>query len=83
MSRPERVTMTIRDKDQLPWPADPQREAGTLTGLRAEFPDMRITTSYYGTGRAWVARGKTGRPWLVLSDDLAWFRAKLRADGSC
>lgn len=67
----------IRD-DDLPWPADPQREAAALTALRAEFPTVCITTSYYGTGRAWLARGPNGRPWLVISDDLSWFRAALR-----
>lgn len=75
--------MTMQDEDHLPWPADPRREAATLTGLRAEFPDMRITTSYYGTGRAWVARGKNGRPWLVLSDNLTWFRTALRDSMGC
>jgi hypothetical protein len=70
--------MTMRDSDPLPWPADPQREAAALTGLRAEFPGMDIASSYYGTGRAWLARGANGRPWLVMSDDLARFRAMLQ-----
>jgi hypothetical protein len=72
------MTMPIPDQDQPPWPVDPQREAAALIALRAEFPTLRITTSYYGTGRAWLARGPNGRPWLVISDDLAWFRAALR-----
>jgi hypothetical protein len=75
--------MTMTDHDQLPWPVDPQREAATLDSLRAEFPAMRITSSYYGTGRAWLARGANGRPWLVISDDLVWFRARLRDSGPC
>jgi hypothetical protein len=72
--------MTMPDSDPLPWPADPQREAAALTGLRAEFPGMDIASSYYGTGRAWLARGENGRPWLVMSDDLARFRAMLQGD---
>jgi len=39
---------------------------------------MDIASSYYGTGRAWLARGENGRPWLVMSDDLARFRAMLQ-----
>jgi hypothetical protein len=75
--------MTMRDDHQLPWPADPQREAAALVGLRAEFPGMDITASYYGIGRAWLARGANGRPWLVMSDDLARFRAMLQGYGPC
>lgn len=78
------MTMPIPDDDQPPWPADPSREAAALTSLRAEFPAMRITTSYYGTGRAWLARGPNGNnPWLVISDNPARFRAMLRGDGPC
>ena len=70
--------ITMPDSDPLPWPAGPQREAVALSGLRAEFPGMDIASSYYGTGRAWLARGANGRPWLVMSDDLARFRAMLQ-----
>jgi hypothetical protein len=39
---------------------------------------MTITTDFYGHTRVWVARGEDGRhPWLVLSSDLARFRAAL------
>lgn len=70
--------MMMPINDDLPWPADPPREAAALDGLRAEFPAMRITTSYYGYGRAWEARGPDGRPWLVISDNLTRFRELLR-----
>ena len=66
-----------------PGPADPEREAAALDGLCAEFPGMDITASYYGIGRAWLARGEKGQPWLVMSDDLARFRAMLQSYGSC
>lgn len=44
---------------------------------------MNIASSYHGTGRAWLARGENGRPWLVMSDDLARFRAMLQGYGPC
>jgi hypothetical protein len=72
------MILPIRDDDELPWPADPEREAATLTDLRAEFSGMHITADFFGTGRAWVAQGNNGHPWLVMSDDLARFRAALR-----
>lgn len=71
------MTMQTRD-DDLPWPADPQREAAVLGTLRAEFPALAITAHYLGHTRAWEARGQGGRPWLVMSDNLGWFRAALR-----
>jgi hypothetical protein len=77
------MMMPIPDHDQPPWPADPQREAVVLMGLRGEFPTMKITTSYYGTGRAWLGRGIDGHPWLVISDNLARFRAALRGYWPC
>ena len=76
------MMMQIRD-DDLPWPADPQREAATLDSLRAEFPALRITTSYYGTGRAWLGRGIDGHPWLGVSGNLARFGAMMRGYWPC
>jgi len=80
------IMKAIQDEDEgLPWPADPDREATTLTGLRAEFPGLHITSDFYGHFRAWVARGENGHPWLVMSTDLGRFRRALRpadpADG--
>lgn len=49
-----------------------------LGTLRAEFPALAITAHYLGHTRAWEARGQGGRPWLVMSDNLGWFRAALR-----
>ena len=74
------MMMPIRD-DDLPWPADPEREAAALTGLRAEFPSMHITIDFYGHTRAWVAHGQNGHPWLVMSNDLSRFRAAVRDAG--
>jgi hypothetical protein len=71
------MMMTLRD-DDLPWPADPDREAATLVSLQAEFPAFTITNSFYGHTRAWVAQGHNGHPWLVMSNDLRRFRAALR-----
>lgn len=50
----------------------------TLRRLRAEHPQLTITAELCGLTRVWVARGGDGhRPWLVLSSDLARFRAAL------
>ncbi len=74
--------MAIQHSDEeLPWPADPDREAATLTRLRAEFPGLHITSDFYGHFRAWVARGENGHPWLVMSTDLGRFRRALRLGG--
>lgn len=50
----------------------------TLRELRAEFPDLHISTDFYGRFRAWVARGQNGQPWLVMSTDTERFRRALR-----
>lgn len=50
----------------------------TLRELRSEFPDLHISTDFYGRYRAWVARGQHGHPWLVMSTDTERFRAALR-----
>lgn len=54
------------------------QDEALLAGLRGEFPDLHITSSFYGPARVWEARGPGGRPWLVASDDADRFRAALR-----
>ena len=49
----------------------------TLRELRAEFPDLHINAGFCGPYRAWVARGRSGHPWLVLSTDIERFRVAL------
>jgi hypothetical protein len=50
----------------------------TLRRLQAEYPQLTITAEFCGRTRVWVARGGDGHhPWLVLSSDLARFRAAL------
>jgi len=50
----------------------------TLRRLQADYPQLTITTDIYGRTQVWVARGADGHhPWLVLSSDLARFRAAL------
>jgi len=50
----------------------------TLRRLRADYPQMTITTGFCGRTRVWMARGENGQhPWLVLSSDLGRFRAAL------
>lgn len=51
-------------------------DAETLRELRAEYPQLVITTELYWGVRVWVARGD-GHPWLVLSSNLDRFRAAL------
>ncbi|HUZ39289.1 MAG TPA: hypothetical protein VMV17_23445 [Streptosporangiaceae bacterium] len=53
------------------------RDAVTLTRLRAEHPHLAISIEHYGGARAWVARGREGSPWVIISDDLDRFRAAL------
>jgi hypothetical protein len=50
----------------------------TLGELRPEFPDLHINADFCGPYRAWVARGRSGHPWLVLSADSERFRVALR-----
>jgi len=55
----------------------------TLWRLQADYPQMTITTDFYGHTRVWVARGADGQhPWLVLSSDLGRFRAALGQPGA-
>ncbi len=55
-----------------------EQPALTLRRLQADYPQMTITTDFYGHTRVWVARGEDGQhPWLVLSSDLARFKAAL------
>jgi hypothetical protein len=59
-------------------PVSEHQPALTLRRLQVDFPQMTITTDFYGQTRVWVARGEDGHhPWLVLSSDLARFRAAL------
>ena len=57
---------------------DSERDDVTLRELRAEFPELHISTDFYGRFRAWVARGQNGHPWLVMSTDADRFRRALR-----
>ena len=63
--------MTALERD---WPL-------TLRRLQADYPGMDISTEHYGLGRVWVARGKDGHPWVVLSSDLDRFLRGLDVAG--
>ena len=68
--------MTSTSGDQ-PQTISAERDAATLAELRAEYPDLTIGIESAHGSRVWVAQGKNGRPWLVLSSDLGRFRAAL------
>jgi hypothetical protein len=49
-----------------------------LRTLEADHPDLHFwTDTLWEDTRVWFAQGRNGRPWLVMSDDLARFRAWL------
>jgi hypothetical protein len=70
------TTMTSPIDSQPPTGAE--LDDVTLRELRAEFPDLHISTDFYGRFRAWVARGQNGHPWLVMSTDTDRFRRAQR-----
>jgi hypothetical protein len=57
---------------------DDAAAAAALHQLVAEYPQLEFWTDLGGYGaRVWYARGRDGHPWLVMSDDLARFRAAI------
>lgn len=49
-----------------------------LRTLEADHPHLHFwTDTLWEDTRVWFAQGRNGRPWLVMSDDLGRFRARL------